>query len=108
MDFEIKIQLIEDARSKYRTFEDAFRQYTSSGNSFYGAYNFFSIQDIEDHKKLSEKTIELEAWNTLHGGSKDSSPVILASNSVQAKLEKLDESVNKPVGNKGLPKHKAS
>jgi hypothetical protein len=108
MDFEIKIQLIEDARSKYRTFEDAFRQYTSSGNSFNGAYNFFSIQDIEDHKTLSEKTIELKAWDTLHGGSKDSSPVILASKSVQTKLEKLDESVNKPAGDKGLPKHKAS
>ena len=108
MDFEIKIQLIEDARSKYRTFEDAFRQYTSSGNSFNGAYNFFSIQDIEDHKKLSEKTIELEAWDTLHGGSKDSSTVVSASNSVQAKLENLDESVNKPTGNKGLPKHKVS
>ena len=66
------------------------------------------LEDIEKHKKLSEKTLELEAWNTLHGGSKDSSPVKLASDSVKEKLEKLDESVNKPAGNKGLPKHKTS
>lgn len=108
MDFQMKIALIEDARLKYRTFEEEFREYLGAGNSFNGAYNYFSVEDVEKHKKLSEKDVELEAWNTLHGGSKDSSPVKLAANSVKEKLEKLDDSVNKPVGNKGLPKHKTS
>ncbi len=108
MDFQTKIELIEEARVKYITFEQEFREYLGAGHSFNGAYNFFSIEDVEKHKKLSEKAVELEAWSTLHGGSKDSSPVKLASDSVKEKLEKLDESVNKPTGNKGLPKHKVS
>lgn len=108
MDFHTKIELIEDARTKYRTFEEEFREYLGAGHSFNGAYNHFSIEDVEKHKQLSEKAAELEAWSTLHGGVKDSSPVKLASSSVKEKLEKLDESVNKPAGNKGLPKHKAS
>jgi hypothetical protein len=108
MDFQTKIELIEEARTKYRTFDQEFKEYLSAGHSFNGAYNYFSIDDIEKHKKLSEKDLELEAWSTLHGGSKDSSPVKLASDSVKDKLEKLNESVNKPAGNKGLPKHKTS
>jgi hypothetical protein len=108
MDFQTKIELIEKARLKYRTFDHEFREYLGSGNSFNGAYNHFSLEDVEKHKILSEKDLELEAWSTLHGGSKDSSPVKLAAGSVKEKLEKLDDSVNKPAGNKGLPKHKAS
>jgi len=108
MDFQTKIELIEEARIKYRTFEEEFREYLGLGHSFNGAYNYFSVEDVERHKKLSEKAVELEAWSTLHGGSKDSSPAKLAADSVKEKLEKLDESVNKPAGNKGLPKHKAS
>ncbi len=108
MDFQTKIELIEDARVKYKTFEEEFKEYLSAGHSFNGAYNYFSVEDVEKHKKLSEKSTELEAWSTLHGGAKDSSPVKLEADSVKQKLEKLDESVNKPVGNKGLPKHKAS
>jgi hypothetical protein len=108
MDFQTKIELIEDARLKYQTFEDEFRDYLSAGHSFNGAYNFFSVEDVEKHKKLSETKLELDAWSTLHGGSKDSSPVRLASESVKEKLERLDDSVNKPSGNKGLPKHKVS
>lgn len=107
MDFQTKIKLIEDARLKYRTFEHAFKDYLGYGNSFNGAYNHFSIEDVEKHKQLSEKASELEAWSTMHGGAKDSSPVKLNADSVKTKLEKLDESVNKPTGNKGLPKHKA-
>jgi hypothetical protein len=106
MDFQHKIQLIEDARAKYITFEEVFREYTSSGNSFNGAYNFFSIEDIEIHKSLSERELELRSWQTLHGGSKDSSPVILSKDSVKPHLEKLNDSINKPTGNKRLPKHK--
>lgn len=108
MDFQTKIELIEEARTKYSTFEEEFREYLGAGHSFNGAYNYFSVEDIEKHKHLSEKAAELQAWSTLHGGSKDSSPVKLAADSVKEKLEKLDDSVNKPVGNKGLPKHKAS
>lgn len=108
MDFQTKIELIEEARVKYSTFEEEFREYLGAGHSFNGAYNYFSVEDIEKHKQLSEKAAELQAWSTLHGGSKDSSPVKLAADSVKEKLEKLDDSVNKPVGNKGLPKHKAS
>jgi hypothetical protein len=108
MDFHTKILLIEDARLKYRTFEDEFRAYTSSGNSFNGAYNFFSVEDVEKHKKLSEKTVEMEAWSTLHGGAKDSSPVKLSSGSAKKKLEILNDTVSNTVGNKGLPKHKNS
>lgn len=94
MDFSSKIELIENARINYITFENAFREYTSSGNSINGAYNFFSIEDIEYHKELTIKTIELEAWKTLHGGYKDSSPVLLSEHSIIAKLEKLDESIS--------------
>lgn len=108
MDFQTKVALIEEARIKYSTFEEEFREYLGAGHSFNGAYNYFSVEDVEKHKLLSEKATELEAWKTLHGGSKDSSPVKLAAASVKDKLEKLDESVNKPVGNKGLPKHKTS
>jgi hypothetical protein len=108
MDFPTKIRLIDDARAKYCTFEQAFREYTASGNSFNGAYNFFSIEDVEKHKSLSERELELKSWQTLHGGSKDSSPVILATDSVKANLEKLNDSISKPTGNKGLSKHKTN
>lgn len=108
MDFHTKVQLIDDARLKYQTFEDEFRLYIASGNSFNGAYNFFSVEDVEKHKKLSEKKIELDAWSTKHGEAKDSSPVKLSEGSVKSKLETLNDTVGNPVGNKGLPKHKNS
>jgi hypothetical protein len=108
MDFQTKIALIEDARLKYRTFEDEFREYLGYGNSFNGAYNHFSVADVEKHKQLSQKEAELEAWKTLHGGAKDSSPVKLAADSIKQKLEILDDSVNKPAGDKRLLKHKTS
>lgn len=108
MDFHTKTEIIEQARLKYQTFEDEFRLYIASGNSFNGAYNFFSAEDVEKHKKLSEKKIELDAWSTLHGGAKDSSPVKLSESSIEKKLETLNDTVSNTGGNKGLPKHKNS
>jgi hypothetical protein len=108
MDFQTKIRIIENARLMYHTFEQEFREYTSSGNSFNGAYNFFSVEDVNRHKEKSEKEKELLSWSTLHGGSKDSSPVILSDDSIKVELENINDTISKPTGNKGLSKHKAS
>jgi hypothetical protein len=94
MDFQTKIEQIEEARNKYVTFELAFRNYIASGNSINGAYNFFSLEDIEAHKELSRKSLELDAWTIQHGSKRDLAPVPLADHSIISKLEKLDESIS--------------
>jgi hypothetical protein len=106
MDFQTKIRIIENARLAYPSFEREFREYTSSGNSFNGAYNFFSLEDVDRHKQQSERELELASWHTLHGGSKDSSPVILAADSIKSQLEDVNDTVSKPAGDKRLPEHK--
>lgn len=99
MNFQQKCRLIEIARHDYITFENEFREYLASGRSLNGAYNHFTIEDIEKHKKLSELHVELEAWATKHGSFRDSSPVRLVAHSISEKLEKLDYELSKPSRN---------
>lgn len=108
MDFQTKTQLIEEARKKYLTFDNAFREYTATGNSINGAYNFFTLQDIEKYESEYQSYLEIEAWKTLHGSSKDSSPIQLESHSIIEKLETLNEQLDNPTRNKRLPKSKNS
>lgn len=90
MDFQTKVMLIELARKQYVTFEMEFREYTASGNSFNGAYNYFSLDDIERHRIESEKYVQIQAWETRHASLKDSSPIRLTTHSIVKNLEKLD------------------
>lgn len=90
MDFQTKVLLIELARRQYVTFETAFREYTASGNSFNGAYNYFSLEDIERHKIESEKYTQIQAWEIRHASHRDSSPIRLTTHSIVKKLEELD------------------
>lgn len=90
MDFQTKIMLIEMARLQYITFDMEFREYTSTGNSFSGAYNFFSLEDIEAHKEKSERYKQIEAWNIKHASFRDASPIRLTTHSIVKNLEKLD------------------
>lgn len=94
MTFQEKIAAIESARSKYVTFEQEFREYIASGNSFVGAYNFFSLEDIDKHRELSERYIEMQAWETRHASYLDSSPIRLREHSIISKLEKLNDELN--------------
>lgn len=93
--FETKIRLIDEARNSYITFDEEFKSYIASGNSFNGAYNYFSVEDIEKHRELSLRKKELEAWYTLHGSIKNSSPVPLINHSIISKLEELNDSISK-------------
>jgi hypothetical protein len=54
MDFQTKQMFIDMARKQYTTFDNEFREYLADGNSFSGAYNHFTLEDIEIHKKKSE------------------------------------------------------
>jgi hypothetical protein len=92
--FQEKIAAIEAARYKYVTFEQEFREYTASGNSFVAAYNFFTIEDVNKHKELSEQYLQIQAWNTKHASYVDSSPMRLTKHSIVAKLEKLNDNLN--------------
>jgi hypothetical protein len=92
--FQEKVAAIEVARYKYITFEQEFREYTASGNSFVAAYNFFTIEDVNKHKELSEQYLQIQAWNTKHASYVDSSPVRLTKHSIVAKLEKLNDELN--------------
>jgi hypothetical protein len=56
MDFNEKIKLIEQARKDYPGFELEFTEYLGLGNSFNGAYNHFSIADIEKYKPVAVVT----------------------------------------------------
>ncbi len=94
--FEEKIRIIDRARHDYITFDEEFKTYIASGNSFNGAYNFFSIADVEKHKELTIKRLELDAWKILHGSYRDSSPAKLLRHSIIKKLETLHESISNP------------
>jgi hypothetical protein len=97
MDFQTKVMLLEVARKQYITFDLAFRDYTASGNSFNGAYNFFTLEDIEKHKIESEKYIQIQAWKIKHASSRDSSPIRLTSHSIVKKLEELDGQLSQSI-----------
>lgn len=99
MTFQEKCRLIEIARHDYVTFEAVFREYLGSGKSLNGAYNHFTLEDIEEHRKLSELKTELDAWETRHGGYKDCSPMRLKKYSISEKLEKLNNELSKPSRN---------
>jgi len=97
--FQEKIAIIEEARYKYVTFEQEFRKYTASGNSFNGAYNFFTIEEVKKHKELSEQYMQIQAWSTKHASFVDSSPIRLTKHSIVSKLEKLNDELSKPSRN---------
>jgi hypothetical protein len=90
MDFQTKQMLIEIARKQYTTFDNEFREYLADGNSFSGAYNHFTLEDIEIHKKKSEIYNQIEAWNIKHASFRDASPIRLTTHSIVKNLEKLD------------------
>jgi hypothetical protein len=94
MDFREKIAAIELARFNYVTFDQEFKEYIASGNSFVGAYNFFTLEDLDKHKNLSEQYLEIQAWSTKHASYVDSSPVRLKQHSIVSKLEKLNDEFN--------------
>jgi hypothetical protein len=90
MDFQAKMMLIEIARRQYITFENEFREYLAAGNSFNGAYNHFTLADIEAHKEKSDLYNQLLAWEIKHASTRDSSPIRLTTHSIVKNLEKLD------------------
>lgn len=94
MDFQTKVMLIEIARKSYVTFENEFREYLAAGNSFNGAYNYFSLADIETHKQKSELYNQLQAWSIKHASFRDASPIRLTTHSIVKKLEELDEQLS--------------
>ena len=95
LDFLTKVMLIEIARKQYITFENEFRSYLAAGNSFNGAYNHFTLEDIEIHKQKSELYVQLEAWNIRHASYRDASPIRLTTHSIVSKLEELDGQLSK-------------
>jgi hypothetical protein len=92
--FQEKIALIEEARLKYITFEQEFREYLASGNSFVAAYNFFTIEEVIKHKDVSERYLEIQAWHTKHASYVDSSPIRLKKHSIVTELEKLNDELS--------------
>lgn len=106
MNFNDKILLIEDARKKYALFDRDFKEYLAAGHSFNGAYNHFSIEDIDKHAAKATIVAELDSWNVAPGSAVAVSPVALSEHSITTKLEKLNDAVSKSAGNKRLPKHK--
>lgn len=103
MNFNEKVQLIEEAR-KWPIFDTIFREYLAAGNSFNGAYNHFSIEDVNKYIELGKKEEEKKAWGDEKGVTKEFSPSPLPS-SVQ-KLEKLGDSISNSTGNKTVPINK--
>lgn len=106
MDFQHKIQLIEDARTKYDMFDSDFKEYLAMGHSLNGAYNYFTVEDIAKHAANATIVAELNSWQVAPGSAVSASPKPLSEHSVKTKLETLNDSVDKPAGNKRLPKHK--
>lgn len=61
MSFNEKIEIIEAARKQYPEFNKKFLEYLEVGNSFNGAYNYFSLEDI---KIYEPKEIKVKQPNT--------------------------------------------
>jgi hypothetical protein len=59
--FNEKIEIIEAARKQYPEFNKKFLEYLEVGNSFNGAYNYFSLEDI---KIYEPKEIKVKQPNT--------------------------------------------
>jgi hypothetical protein len=49
MEFSEKIELIEKARADYPEFDEEFKEYLGRGFGTNGAYNHFTLEDIEKH-----------------------------------------------------------
>lgn len=50
MDFQQKVEAIEKARKELPEFDQEFKDYLGLGHSFNGAYNHFSLADIEKYR----------------------------------------------------------
>jgi len=63
MSFSDKIAKIEQARILYPEFNSAFIEYLGLGNSFNGAYNHFSLEDLKQYepKKITAQIVKTEA-----------------------------------------------
>jgi hypothetical protein len=57
MSFNQKIIAIEEARKLYPEFDQKFTDYLGLGNSFNGAYNHFTIDDIKKYEPNNTTTI---------------------------------------------------
>ena len=57
MSFNEKIIAIEEARKLYPEFDQKFTDYLGLGNSFNGAYNHFTIDDIKKYEPNNTTTI---------------------------------------------------
>ena len=88
MNFEEKVKLIDWARVHLETFKQEFNEYLAFGHSLNGAYNYFTIEDVEKHKKLDSTKKEVENWTSEPGTVKDKSPAPLKTS--KPALEKLN------------------
>ena len=55
MSFNEKIEALEAARKQYPEFNKKFLEYLEIGNSFNGAYNHFSLEDIKVYEPKEVK-----------------------------------------------------
>lgn len=73
MSFNEKIEIIEAARKQYQEFNKKFLEYLEVGNSFNGAYNYFSLEDIKIYEpkeikvKQPNTTVKTVAAKTIQG-----------------------------------------
>ena len=96
MTFNEKVILIENARLLYPAFDVEFKEFLATGQSPNGAYNHFSIEDIERYKLIDANLREQEFWKVKHGSVVRASPVRLEKHSIIPILENLYESLSNP------------
>ena len=96
MTFDEKIEYIENARILYSSFDEEFKEFLATGQSPNGAYNHFSIEDIEKHKIINNSLQEQKLWHVTHGSIVRASPVKLKEHSIITTLENLNESISNP------------
>jgi len=68
--FNEKIEALEAARKQYPDFNKKFLEYLEIGNSFNGAYNYFSLEDIKiyEPKEIKVQTpVKTVAAKTAQG-----------------------------------------
>jgi hypothetical protein len=56
MNFNEKITAIEEARKLHPEFNTEFQEYLGLGNSFNGAYHYFTLEDIKKYEPKPVKT----------------------------------------------------
>lgn len=61
MDFNKKIEILEQARKDYPEFDAEFLDLLGRGYSFVGAYDYFSVDHANKYKKESVKVVATPA-----------------------------------------------